>query len=289
MAPRHRTIVGATLVGVAAVGLGAWVLLDSEADGDRSAVLLRAEEVVHLHGVGRNPADGSIYLATHAGLVRPVEDGYEVIAGRYQDTMGFTIAGPDDFLASGHPDIREGGPSHLGLIRSTDRGETWSTSSLAGEADFHAIVLAHGQVYAADSMSGSILISTDHGSTWDRRGQIELTTLAVDPDDPLHLVGADYDGLVHASSDGGETWAATDGPPAAALLWHPQLGLLGAGPDGVVSARSDDGRWEEISSLGGTGPVLSIDGDALLAATDGGRILRSIDGWTWEEVQTQDP
>lgn len=77
------------------------------------------------------PADGALYAATHTGLFRLDGDGnVERIADRYQDTMGFTVAGPDEFLASGHPDLRdkelqvEGKPPLLGLIESPDAGRT---------------------------------------------------------------------------------------------------------------------------------------------------------------------
>ena len=48
------------------------------------------------------------------------------IADRWQDTMAFTVTvtGAGTFLGSGHPDLREDLPPHLGLIESTDAGET---------------------------------------------------------------------------------------------------------------------------------------------------------------------
>lgn len=58
--------------------------------------------------------------------------------------MGFTIAGPQHFLGSGHPDLREKLPSRLGLIASTDNGQSWQQLSLLGKADFHALHAAHG-------------------------------------------------------------------------------------------------------------------------------------------------
>jgi photosystem II stability/assembly factor-like uncharacterized protein len=271
-----------------ALGLGACSSEDGEAaggatsSGNRSAAAIQTEEVVHLHGIGRNPADGAVYLATHAGLVRLTPDGFEVIAGRFQDTMGFAIAGADEFLGSGHPDLREDAPSHLGLIRSEDRGMTWSSVSLSGEADFHAIVLAHGRVFAADSLSGRLLVSSDGGASWDERGEVALAALAVDPDDPERLVGADYEGALFESEDGGESWTRSDGPTTVALLWHSRLGLLAASGDGIVSSRDDGGSWQTLSSLDGTGPVLAADGTGVLAATDGGRIVRSEDARTWE-------
>ena len=99
----------------------------------------------HVHGLDINPADGLLYAATHYGVWRvPIEGKPVRVADRYQDTMGFTITGPDRFLGSGHPDLREKLPSHLGLIESRDRAQTWTPLSLLGEADFHALVERRG-------------------------------------------------------------------------------------------------------------------------------------------------
>lgn len=73
----------------------------------------------HVHGLGINPADATVYAATHFGVWRlPSARGKgnerpQRIAQRWQDTMGFTIAGPDLFYGSGHPDAREDLPPHL--------------------------------------------------------------------------------------------------------------------------------------------------------------------------------
>ncbi|MDQ3702378.1 MAG: exo-alpha-sialidase, partial [Chloroflexota bacterium] len=105
--------------------------------------------VVHVHGLGINPKDGALFAATHTGLFRIPDEGQaERIADRYQDTMGFTVVGPDRFLGSGHPDLREAQakrlPPLLGLIESKDAGQTWQPRSLAGQSDFHALRAAHG-------------------------------------------------------------------------------------------------------------------------------------------------
>jgi len=55
-----------------------------------------------VHGVARNPGDGKVYLATHQGLFR-YDKGVPVRVGPIVNMMGFSIAGPDRFYASGHP------------------------------------------------------------------------------------------------------------------------------------------------------------------------------------------
>lgn len=59
---------------------------------------------IHVHGLGVNPRDGALFIAAHSGLFRsPSESSSAEPVGPSQDTMGFTVVGPDRFLASGHP------------------------------------------------------------------------------------------------------------------------------------------------------------------------------------------
>jgi hypothetical protein len=75
----------------------------------------------HVHGLGVNPADDTLYIASHSGVYQVTQDGaVERVADRYQDTMGFAVVGPGNFLASGHPD----------LIESNDAAKTWTALSL---------------------------------------------------------------------------------------------------------------------------------------------------------------
>src|SRR5687767_11632025 len=52
--------------------------------------------IVHVHGLGRNPTDGALFIATHTGLFRLADGGSpQRVAGNDQDTMGFSVVGPD--------------------------------------------------------------------------------------------------------------------------------------------------------------------------------------------------
>jgi hypothetical protein len=49
----------------------------------------------HIHGLGIDPADSTLYIAAHHGVFKVVSGTRaERVAGRFQDTMGFTITGP---------------------------------------------------------------------------------------------------------------------------------------------------------------------------------------------------
>ena len=132
---------------------------DTDEAADRGPVI-EDPGPVHVHGLGVNPADGALYVATHTGLFRAArgERRAKRVADRYQDTMGFTVTGPDRFLGSGHPDGREDLPPFLGLIQSSDAGRTWEPVSLLGKRDFHVLEAAGERIYgygsAFDSAAG---------------------------------------------------------------------------------------------------------------------------------------
>jgi|GEM_PF-2124061 len=115
--------------------------------------------------------------------------------------MGFTVAGPDRFLGCGHPDLRENLPALLGLMESTDRGQTWHSLSLLGEVDFHAIEAKHGQVYGYDATSETFLVSPD-GRTWQRRAQVPLADYTVAPTRADLVLATGKAGLLRSTDEG---------------------------------------------------------------------------------------
>lgn len=120
----------------------------------------------HVHGLGIDPLDGRLYIATHHGLFRDGAAGLEKVgtsAAADRDLMGFLVAGPGVFLASGHPSPREAAPNPLGLVRSTDGGLSWQTVALGGEVDFHALDQGPEGIYGVDA-EGSLRFSRDSGA-----------------------------------------------------------------------------------------------------------------------------
>jgi hypothetical protein len=254
------------VVGLVAAGAGAAGITLNRQEPAGREVGLAAESfpepgIEHTHGLGVDPADGVLYAATHFGLLR-LEDGRMTrVANRYQDTMGFEVVGPGRFLGSGHPDFREDNPPLLGLIESTDGGQSWTPLSLRGQADFHAIESAHDRIYAYDSTSETFMVSDD-GRTWDRRSRLVVLDFAVSPQDPDLVVAATEAGP-RTSTDGGRTWAAlADAPDLAVLSWDDEL--VAVGQDGGVHASEDQGRtWTARGRVGGEPEAMTV------AAVDG--------------------
>lgn len=263
------------------------VLWSADRD-DRGASSTQAGPV-HVHGLGVDPADDALFIATHTGLFRVAEDESKAkrVGDRYQDTMGFTVVGPHRFLGSGHPDLRDDLPPLLGLVGSSDAGASWEPVSLLGEADFHVLRFSGGRIYGFDSSGGRLLTSADRGGTWQETAKPgPLVDLAIDPAEPDHIVVATIGGAqegLFESVDGGENWTPVS-ETVGLLAWSARDGLYLVSGDGQVFASRDGGRTlNPRGQIGGEpAALLADDEDELFVALHDGTIQHSTDGGaTW--------
>ena len=291
----RRATAAVSVAAVIAVGAIVWIGVRVNGSDDISTgAAVDDPGVTHVHGLGINPVDGSLIVATHYGSFRINDDGdvAERIGVSFQDTMGFTVIGDDHFLGSGHPDVRgmrAGQPTRLGLIESTDAGETWTNLSLGGAADFHGLAYVHDQVYGWDAGTSRFMVSTDTRE-WETRSTVDLYAFAVDPDDADHVVAGRPDGLVAdgliESTDGGRSWTAAEGPDLVTLSWDADAGLWGADGGGAVWHRASS-SWTPAGELPGAPQAFLATADALHAAVldaeERTAIYRSTDnGRTWD-------
>ena len=232
----------------------------------------------HVHGVALNPADGRVYLASHDGLFRYDAAG-PVQVGPVIDLMGFTIAGPDRFYASGHPGPGVDLPQPVGLIESVDGGATWAVRSRGGESDFHTLTAAGDGVLGFD---GALRQSTD-----------ERTWTVLDPPVDPYAVAASGDGRQVVitsqsgplrSSDGGQTWEAMDSAPLLQVVdWADAQTVVGVTPTGSVAVSEDAGATWTTRAETGTAPQAvgahtTVDGTLGVLVVTADTVLESSDG-----------
>lgn len=270
----------------------------------------------HVHGVDYDPATGATYAAAHGGVflvsTEKLPDSYGTgpasisaggngpIAGRAQDTMGFTIADTGTLFASGHPDPNDPAAvqsPNLGLIRSSDGAQTWEPVSLAGETDFHDIattVLPSGatRIYGYDAARRVLRISDDDGSTWRDGAALGTRDIAVDAGNPDRVFATTEDGLA-VSVDAGSTFAPVDGAPALFVLDAIPVtaggGLVGVDVESRVWTSTTDGQWEARGSVAGTVQAFSyVEGENpwILAFDDNGLRASGDYGDTWTVLPT---
>jgi hypothetical protein len=254
-----------------------------------SSAVVEDPGAVHVHGLGVNPKDGALFIATHTGLFRAPAGATKAkrVGDRYQDTMGFAVVGPDRFLGSGHPDGREELPPFLGLIASDDAGKTWEPVSLRGKVDFHVLEAAGQTIYGFGSewetREPVLLTSSNGGRTWDERTPPEpLLDLVIDPADTQLLIATGERGL-YRSTDGGRRWRPL-ARETGLLAWPRHDRLFRVDLEGKVRISADAGQsWQDAGSVGGQPAAFDLGAPGeLLAALHDGTIKQSRnDGRSW--------
>ena len=271
-------LLAATVLLLAACGSGSGAAAGTGAD-QKAAAASGGLPGEHVHGVARDPGDGSVYLATHEGLFR-YDKGAPVRVGPVVDWMGFSIAGPGHFYASGHPGDGVDLPAPVGLMESTDAGKTWKVRSLGGESDFHALTSSSRGVLAYDGT----LRSTTDDKTWTKLAiSAEPTSLAAAPDGS-RILATTASGVL-LSSDQGATWAPLPtSPPLLLAAWADKTTATGVTTTGHLAVTTNAGAtWttgtarvdsaQAISASraeGGTLEVLLVTNSGVQRSVDSG-------------------
>ena len=294
-----KTLILAILL-MTAVGAVAVVAL-LRGGGGSQAAYTPVDSFHDIHGLAIDPRNSSIlYVATHQGLIRGVNDREWALVGNYRaDFMGFSMH-PDGkvFYSSGHkiPDA-----PLMGVARSDDDGHSWRIIALRNQVDFHAMTIskANAQIlYAWYYRDGRLYKSLDGGSHWQNpaaEGLKNVLALATDPTDEKIIWAATQQGL-YRSLDGGQrfelirfsgdtvTTVAVD-PSDSRVLYAWVVG------QGLLKSFNRGESWQVIGSdldVGGKDAVgqLAIDpsnSGRIYAATFSAAIYKSLDsGETWQ-------
>jgi photosystem II stability/assembly factor-like uncharacterized protein len=220
----------------------------------------------HVHGVAGEAGTDAVLVAAHSGLFRLSEEG-DVQIGPGIDLMGFAVATPGRFLASGHPGPGVDLPQPVGLIESTDQGNTWQPLSRQGQSDFHALTVSAAGILGYD---GSLLRSAD-GKAWEELEiPAEPAALSASPDGQ-QVLATTAQGLL-LSIDAGTSWTPVPGAPLLQLVDWAADGRTAVGVDpsgGVWTSQDAAATWEKAAQLDAAPQAVDVG-----AAADGGtRIL----------------
>jgi photosystem II stability/assembly factor-like uncharacterized protein len=136
------------------------------------------------------------------------------------------------------------------------------------------------------------MVSTDR-RTWETRSTPQVLSFAVDPGNGDHILATGPEGVLD-SSDGARSWQKLAAPPLVTVSWDAVAGLIGADKDGVIHHSRDGGAsWERVGSLPGSPQALLATAEAFYAAAhdDEGTttIYRSSDGGATWPLLYRDP
>ena len=160
--------------------------------------------------------DGSdpmaLYAATSSGIFRSGNggDSWEAVpnpvAGFVIAVAGVAVDPSDSRVIYAAVQVGGTGGATAGVYRSSDRGQTWTRTSVHESVES---IIAHPEdasvtLFAVTADNG-LQVSTDGGLSWQRRAAgMDISLLAVDPGGASHLYLVAL-GAVLKSSDGGQT------------------------------------------------------------------------------------
>lgn len=251
----------------------------------------------HVHGIAFDPNDDQLTIATHEGIYKLQDTSTNMPAASGPvgdldiDAMGFTLVDGTAY-ASGHPGPntpQSFGTPNLGLISSSDQGKTWTTLSLAGVADFHALAVDPDNsktILGLSSSDATVYRSDDGGISWDRGAALTARELAI-PANSSGTVYATTDTGLARSKDGGFTFQPVPDAPALFLITSDgaQDGrLAGIDTEGNIWRETREGGWTQEGTIVGTPQAMAaIPGTTRLVIADDRGISSTEDyGRSWD-------
>ena len=293
--PHRLTLTAVAFLGASVLLVGCATAAEDEGT---EAPATAPQAFQHIHSLIVDPEPDQLLVGTHAGLYEVTFDASGAstakgpIADLDFDPMGFTMT-DDIAYASGHPGPNTppsfGSPS-LGLIKSTDRGETWSNISLTGQTDFHDLTVGpqavdgggDGAIYGLDTSKPALQRSFDGGATWSDGAELVARDIAADPATPGTVYATTQDGFAVSTDEGANFTVDGEAPPLFLFSVDSGTGAF-AGVDisGTVWLRDASESWVSGGTVSGTPQALTVFGDRIFVADDRGIAFSDDIGVSW--------
>jgi len=234
---------------------------------DRGATWTVVMSGAGIRALAVDPLDPNVvYAGGDEGLYKSVDGGFSwrqiYLAGR---AFAFDPTSPTTLYAGG---VIEG---QWGIARSTNGGESWTSSPIEGCIEINAIAVDAFQstiIYVGgkdERWQGVVWKSTNGGESWQRvlSGVPTITAVVADPNNPNTVFAGTRTGI-YKSTDGGVIWWQAVCPECSGyrLVFDPYLpDTLYAGGHNAAVHKSQDGgaTWNVLpSQLGGGLESLAI-------------------------------
>ncbi|KKZ92365.1 hypothetical protein B4147_1601 [Bacillus wiedmannii] len=172
-------------------------------------------KIEHIHGIGYAGNTPGVSIATHSGIKVYQNGKWFETKTELHDYMGFQ-ATKNGFFASGHPEPGVNLKNPLGLMKSSDGGNTLEKLAFYGESDFHNLAVGYNTeaIYLYNERPNSKLqqgfyFSTNNGQDWKESKLKGLSStihsFSVHPDQASVVAVSAKDG-VYLSTDYGNTF-----------------------------------------------------------------------------------
>jgi len=256
----------------------------------------RGGRVTAVAGVEREP--GTFYMGSTGGGVWKTDDygiTYKNISDGYfaSPSIGAISVFQDDpsiiYVGTGSDGIRSNVIAGKGVYKTTDGGKTWDDiglkdAGLIGAVEIHpenaniVFVAAIGQPFQPNEQRG-VFRSLDGGKNWDKVlyhsdtvGAVDLEFAPNNPDiiyaalwrterKPWTVIsGADGQGGIYKSTDGGTTWKKMENGLPKGLIGKIDLAVSKADPNrlyALVEAPGDEGGFYRSDDQGGSFELVS--------------------------------
>lgn len=236
--------------------IGSSTLSSQNNVGDSNSKLVGSWMDIHGVGMFLSGTDDTLYLATHNGLFKKTDSGWNRIGNDNADLMGFSINSNEETMySSGHP--KTGG--NLGFRMSTDKGNSWVMISKVTDnpVDFHTMTASPAQkglIYGSP-MGTELFVTMDEGVSWKLFSPPDrIVSLATDPLNPNRVYAGTSSGL-YVSYDQGKQWNRINS--------NLEIGVITG-----IGFSSDGTTMYVFSSLDGVGFIaISPDGGQTLIKT----------------------
>ena len=272
-------------------------LANTQGSGAQSAI-----DFPHIHGLGFSADGRQLIVPAHTGLRVFVDDKWQRPDVPANDYMGYAATN-DGFYSSGHPGLGSQSVNPIGLVKSTDGGQTLTALGFAGESDFHLVGVGYQNhaVYVLNQAQNSkfsigLYYTLDDGKTWQQgamRGVPGMPLqIAVHPTNAGTVALASEQGLF-LSTDNGNSFAPVGASePVSAVAFSPDGNRLFFGSNTFSVYDISSKQSTVLSTL----PLAANDtmgfiaanpmrADELAAATYNRNIYRSRDGGrSWEQI-----
>ncbi|MBJ8050577.1 VPS10, VPS10 domain protein [Bacillus cereus] len=172
-------------------------------------------KIEHIHGIGYAGNMPGISIATHSGIKVYQNGKWFETTTQLHDYMGFQ-ATKNGFFASGHPEPGAKLKNPLGLMKSSDGGNSLEKLAFYGESDFHNLAVGYNTeaIFLYNERPNSKLqqgfyFSTNSGQEW-KNSKLQglsstIHSFSVHPDQSSVVAVSAKDG-VYLSTDYGNTF-----------------------------------------------------------------------------------